>query len=374
MNATSAWDSRAGSGRDCWVPCGGWNGSGPAGRASSRPAERRRSRLAIACWPSARWSSPESATSCQPVLASSASAWPASNMDLAGLAERRHRGLEAGAAGIAGRPGQGHADGQAAPGRGDPPELPEDVLQDGRLQVDGDPLEQEQAGRLRVEPGRAQPVRDRVAGEVGLDEPHAGRVDAEPLEPLELVPLGRGVVDLEPADTRLGVPERAAVVAGRADHDLPHAPIERADDGPVEERGARGEVVVHPARRGDPPGRDVGGHGLVGGGITVVGSDPGEAEPVCAATRRAVTEGPPSSMSAHCAMALIPSVRTAVSDQRAVWTASAAVLMSWATSSGWNVTSISGPGQPRLTPGLAGMGSRVRAAPQRARRADRDRQ
>ena len=66
------------------------------------------------------------------------------------LAERGHRGLEAGAAGIAGRPGQGHADGQATPGRGDLPELPEDVLQDGRLQVDGDTLEQEQAGRLRV--------------------------------------------------------------------------------------------------------------------------------------------------------------------------------------------------------------------------------
>ena len=38
---------------------------------------------------------------------------------------------------------------------------------------------------------------------------------------------------------------------------------------------------MHPVRRGGPPGRDVGGQGLVGGGITVVGSDPGEAEPVC---------------------------------------------------------------------------------------------
>ena len=41
----------------------------------------------------------------------------------------------------------------------------------------------EQAGRVRVESGRAQPVRYRVPGEVGLDEPHMGRVEAEPLEP-----------------------------------------------------------------------------------------------------------------------------------------------------------------------------------------------
>ena len=250
------------------------------------------------------------------------------------LAERGHRGLEAGAAGIAGRPGQGHADGQATPGRGHLPELPEDVLQDGRLQVDGDTLEQEQAGRLAVEPGRAQPVSHRVAGEVSLDEPDVGRGDTEPLEPPELVALGRGVVDLEPADTRLGIPERAAVVAGRADHDLPHAPIERADDGPVEEPGARGEVVMHPARRGGPPGRDVDGQGLVGGGITVVGSDPGEAEPVgrdpAGGYRRAAVFH--VSSLCHGANPVGP-YRT--SDQWAVWTASAAVLMSWVTSSGW---------------------------------------
>ena len=89
------------------------------------------------------------------------------------------------------------------------------------------------------------------------------------------------MVDLEPADVRLGVPERAAVVAGRAHYDLSHPAAERAGNGPVEERGARGQVIVHPVRRGGPPGRDVGGQGLVGGGITVVGSDPSEAEPVC---------------------------------------------------------------------------------------------
>jgi hypothetical protein len=44
------------------------------------------------------------------------------------LPQRGHRGLEAGAGGVAAGPGQGHADGQAAAGRGDLPELPEDVL------------------------------------------------------------------------------------------------------------------------------------------------------------------------------------------------------------------------------------------------------
>ena len=106
------------------------------------------------------------------------------------------------------------------------------------------------------------------------------RGDAEPPQPFQLVPLGRGMVHLEPADARLGVPERAAVVAGRADHDLPHAAVDGADDSPVEERGARGEVVVHPVRRGYQPGRDVGGQGLVGGGNAVGRRDPGEPEPV----------------------------------------------------------------------------------------------
>ncbi len=177
-------------------------------------------------------------------------------------------------------PGQGHADGQAAAGGGDQAELPEYGLQDGRIQVDGDPFEQEQAGHGRIEPGGVQSVRHRVPGEVGLDEPHVRCRDAEPLQPFQLVPLGRGMVHLEPADPRLGVAERAAVVAGRADHDLPHTAVDGADDGPVEERGARGEVVVHPVRRGHQTGRDVGGQGLVGSGSPVGRRDPGEAEPV----------------------------------------------------------------------------------------------
>ena len=103
----------------------------------------------------------------------------------------------------------------------------------------------------------------------------------------ELVPLGRGVVDLEPADTRLGVPERAAVVAGRAHHDLCHSAAERAGNDPVEERGARGQVVVHPAGRGLAPGRHVDGQRLIRGGITIVRVDPGEFQ----AVRRHVAGG-----------------------------------------------------------------------------------
>ena len=37
---------------------------------------------------------------------------------------------------------------------------------------------------------------------------------------------------------------------------------------------------MHPVRRDYLPGRDVGGQGLVGGGIAVVRGDPGEPEPV----------------------------------------------------------------------------------------------
>ena len=175
------------------------------------------------------------------------------------LPQGGHRSLEAGAGALVVLPGQRHADGQAATGGSDLAELLEHDLEDGWLQVDGDPFEQEQARCGRLESGGAQPVRHRVPGEVGLDEPHVRRGDAEPLQPCQLVPLGRGMVRLEPADARLGVAERAAVVAGRADHDLPHATVDGADDGPVEERGARSEVVVHPVRRGYQPGRHVGG-------------------------------------------------------------------------------------------------------------------
>ena len=202
-------------------------------------------------------------------------------------------------------PGQGHADGQAAAGGSDLAELLEHGLEDGRLQVDGDPFEQEQAGHGRLEPRRAQPVRHRVPGEVGLDEPDLGRGDAEPLQPFQLVPLGRGMVHLEPADARLGVAERAAVVTGHADHDLPYTAVDGADDGPVEERGARREVVVHPVRRGHQPGRDVGGQRLVVSG-SAVGRRTREKPSRCAATRRAVTEGAVVHVRSLCHVASSP--------------------------------------------------------------------
>ncbi len=37
---------------------------------------------------------------------------------------------------------------------------------------------------------------------------------------------------------------------------------------------------MHPARRGGPPGRDVGGQGVVGAGNAVGRRDPGEPEPM----------------------------------------------------------------------------------------------
>ena len=84
---------------------------------------------------------------------------------------------------------------------------------------------------------------------------------------------------------------------------------------------------MHPARRGGPPGRDIGSQGLVGGGITVVGSDPGEAEPV----RRDPAGGYRWAAVFHVSSLChgtnpVGPYRT--SDQWAVWTASAAVLMS----------------------------------------------
>ena len=137
-------------------------------------------------------------------------------------------------------PGQGHADGQAAARGGDLAELIQDGLQDGRLQVDGNPFEQEQAGRARVEPGREQAIRQRVPGEIGLDEPDLGHRDAQSRQPVALVPLGRGMIHFEPADAGLGVPQRPAVIAGRAHHDLPHAAADGGHHQPVEERRARG--------------------------------------------------------------------------------------------------------------------------------------
>jgi hypothetical protein len=160
-------------------------------------------------------------------------------------------------------------------------ELAQDALQDGRLQIDRHAFQQEEAGQAGVQPGCGQPFRNRVAGEVGLDEPHVAGGDAEPLQTFSLVPLGRGMVDLEPADARLRVPQGPAVVAGRAHDDLADAPADGPDHNAVEEPGADVEVVAHPARWRLLARRDVRGQRLVGGGGAVSSRDPGESAAIC---------------------------------------------------------------------------------------------
>jgi putative redox protein len=72
----------------------------------------------------------------------------------------------------------------------------------------------------------------------------------------------------------------AAVITGRAHDDLPHAAADSGHHDPVEERGAGGQVVVHPVQRDLAPGRHVGGQGVVSGGIAVGRGHPGNAQPV----------------------------------------------------------------------------------------------
>src|SRR6185437_15856452 len=98
---------------------------------------------------------------------------------------------------------------------------------------------------------------------------------------------------------------------------------ERAGNGPVEERGARGQVVVHPAGRGLPPGRHVDGQGVVRGGVTVVSGDPGEVQAVRRHPARGLRWAPVLHVSSLChGTNSVGSYRT--SDQWAVWTDSAA--------------------------------------------------
>ena len=198
-----------------------------------------------------------------------------------GLADGGEPGVETGAGGLVVVSGQRHADRKPTARARDLVELAQDGLEDRPLQVDSDPFKQEQGRLAGIESRVPQQVRDRgVKGEVGRDEPHLPGGEAEALQSLPLVLLGRGMVHLEPADAGLGVPEGAAVVACRADDDLVHAAAQGADHGLVEEPGPRGEVVLYPAFRAVLPAGDVDGQGLVGGGIAVGGGNPGEPEPV----------------------------------------------------------------------------------------------
>ena len=71
------------------------------------------------------------------------------------LPQGGHRSLEAVPGALVVLPRQGHADSQAAAAGGDLAELLEHGFQDGWLQVDSDPFEQEQAGHARLQPGGA---------------------------------------------------------------------------------------------------------------------------------------------------------------------------------------------------------------------------
>ena len=97
------------------------------------------------------------------------------------LAPGGDRGLEPGPGFAAGAGGR-DADGQAAARPRDLPELDQDALQHGGLQIDRHAFEQEQAGPAGIQPGGGQPVSDRVAGEVGRHELHlaGGQVAAGP--------------------------------------------------------------------------------------------------------------------------------------------------------------------------------------------------
>jgi len=88
------------------------------------------------------------------------------------------------------------------------------------------------------------------------------------------------MIHLEPADAGLGVPQRTAVIAGRAHHDLPHAAADGGHHYPVEERRASGQVVMHPVQRRLASGGDLGGQSVVSGGIAVGRGNPGESETV----------------------------------------------------------------------------------------------
>ena len=55
------------------------------------------------------------------------------------------------------------------------------------------------------------------------------------------------MVELEPRDPRLCVPERSPVVAGGPDHNLARPPVQRTDYDPVEERRAGAQVFMHPS-------------------------------------------------------------------------------------------------------------------------------
>jgi len=93
---------------------------------------------------------------------------------------------------------------------------------------------------------------DVVHGEVDGHEGDLRCRQSQPGEALDLVSLGGGMIDLEPAHPRLGVARGPPVIAGGCDHHLSHAALQGADHHPVEELGARRQVPEHEPRGPTP--------------------------------------------------------------------------------------------------------------------------
>ncbi len=165
--------------------------------------------------------------------------------------------------------------------RGYGPQGPQQRGEHRLVQVDGDPLAQQQRGNTRVEPGADQSRADLVGAEVDGNETDPAGGQAETVETRPLVALGVGMVDLEPPHPRLGVTQGPAVVARGGHHHLGDPTVDRRGHLPVEERGAGGQIADHgPVRPHPHAGGDVGGQPVLGGRITVGGRHPVEAQPV----------------------------------------------------------------------------------------------
>ena len=121
----------------------------------------------------------------------------------------------------------------------------EQGLEDRSLEVDGDTLTRDDRRRRGSMARVCQHARDVVHGEVNRYELDVAGFDAESLEPRPLVALRVRVVDLEPPDTRLRVPEGSSVVARGHDDHLWHARVQCSHDDPIEERRPRREIRGH---------------------------------------------------------------------------------------------------------------------------------
>ena len=116
--------------------------------------------------------------------------------------------------------------------------------------------------------------------EVSWHESDVARFDAEPCEPLALVALRVGMIDLEPRDTGFRVAKGAPVIAGSRHDDLRQATVDGPHDDSVEERRARGQVTSHPSGSAVHGSGHVAGESFVRVGIAVVHGYPFEGQPL----------------------------------------------------------------------------------------------